>query len=589
MKIRSQLLLVALLAGLPGVLVAAIFMWWSADLQRQSIEVGMRDTAQALAEAVDRELLRGRAIARTFAESREIDSDRLASLHSQAAAISNPGGWVTLFKRDGEQVINARYPYGVQLPRAAGREIIEQVFATGKPAISNFFTGATAGHVVTVGAPVIREGEIRYIAQYTFSVERFQQILNSQKLSEGWIASILDRNGITIARTHQPDRTVGKHAGVALTRLIGTASEGIGRGMNDDSSADMFVAWATGTESGWRIAVKAPVELVQAPMRYMLFAFAIAAFFLIAGITAALMVSRRMSEGVTESVTRITHAAIALGQGERVVFKDPPVSEIDAARQSLTWACEMVHQRTTELEQAKHEAEAANQAKDEFIATLAHEVRTPLGAITAAAEVLERTTARRETGIIKRQAKHLTALVNDLLDAARIAMNKFVLVREPMNVTQAVRECIDSMSFDRDRYHVNMNAAEDIWIEGDETRVQQIVSNLLTNAIKFTPKGGTITLTVRRAGDNVVIHVSDPGIGIARNLLPKVFEIFVQGDRPETASTGLGIGLSLVRRLVELHGGEVTASSEGKDKGSTFTVTLPCIEPESRSQRSAAA
>jgi signal transduction histidine kinase len=242
-----------------------------------------------------------------------------------------------------------------------------------------------------------------------------------------------------------------------------------------------------------------------------------------------------------------------------------------------------------EQERAREEAVEANRAKDQFIATLAHEVRTPLAAISAATESLDRTTPRRETAIIKRQVNHLTALVNELFDAARIAMNKFVLVREPMNLTETVRHCIDGLSFDRDRYPVNVDASEDVWIEGDETRIQQIISNLVTNAIKFTPNGGMITVVVRRSFDSALIEVTDPGIGIPGNLMPRLFELFVQGDRLEGAATGLGIGLSLVRRLVELHGGKVTAFSEGKDKGSIFTVTLPCIEPQLQAERSAAA
>jgi signal transduction histidine kinase len=168
-------------------------------------------------------------------------------------------------------------------------------------------------------------------------------------------------------------------------------------------------------------------------------------------------------------------------------------------------------------------------------------------------------------------------------------MNKFVLVREPMNLTQAVRECIDSISFDRTRYQTEVNATEDLWIEGDETRIQQIISNLVTNAIKFTPKGGTIKVSVSRRHDSATIQVCDPGIGISRDFMPKLFELFVQGDRLEGGSTGLGIGLSLVRRLVELHGGKVVVYSNGKNKGSTFTVTLPCIEREFRTSRSQAA
>jgi signal transduction histidine kinase len=589
MRIRSHLLLIALLAGIPGLVVATCLMWWSAQLQRASLEEGIRETAHALSQAVDRELARGQGIALAIAASPAIDIGRFDRVHTQAAALTDPSEWVVLAKADGSQVLNSLRPYGVELPRAASIEVIEKVAQTGVVQFGNLVVGAVAGRpIITVGAPVIRDGQVRYVALFASGVERFQSLLQSQPMPTGWIASILDGNRITIARNRDPGRWVAKPTGPALRPLIEQAKDGTSSGVSREG-VSLFFSWTTSPSSSWAVAVGAPTEIVNAPMRTMFILFAIAVLFLLACISAALIIGRRVNQRITESVDQLAHAAMAMGHGAPVdLDRGPNISEIDAVSKSLRWASETIHARALEQERAWQEAVEVNHAKDEFIATLAHEVRSPLAAISAATESLEHITPRRETAIIKRQVNHLTALVNELFDGARIAMNKFVLVREPMNLTEAIRHCIDSMSFDRDRYLVNLEASEDVWIEGDETRIQQVISNLVTNAIKFTPKGGTINVCLRRRLDSAIIEVTDPGIGISSSLMPRLFELFVQGDRLEAPSTGLGIGLSLVRRLVELHGGTVTAYSEGRDKGSTFTVTLPCIEHDTQTKSAAA-
>ena len=186
--------------------------------------------------------------------------------------------------------------------------------------------------------------------------------------------------------------------------------------------------------------------------------------------------------------------------------------------------------------------------------------------------------ASRETAIIRRQVKHLTTLVNDLVDAGRIAMNKFVLVRRPLNLVDAVCQCVEALGSVNDGVDIAIDAPVDVWIDGDETRIHQVISNLLINAVKFTPKGGEISVTVKRVGADATLEVRDAGIGIPSELIPRVFDLFVQGERVDGVAGGMGIGLALVRRLVELHGGGVSVSSEVRNRGSTFTVTLPSID-----------
>jgi hypothetical protein len=259
---------------------------------------------------------------------------------------------------------------------------IDNVFAKSEVVISNLFQGAVAARpIITVAAPVIRDGKVLYAAQFSFGVEQFQELLSGQDLSAGWVATIQDRNGITIARSPNAERWVGKPASATFATALERAPEGVGRGTSRDGT-DMLFAWATSEESGWKVAVGAPVELIDAPLWRMSIAFGIAALFVIAGMVAAFVIARRVNDNIAYSVKRFSEAAIALGHGAPLALhEDRNISEIEAARKSLLWASEAVQKRVADEERARHEAVAANQAKDEFIATLAHEVRTPLSAI----------------------------------------------------------------------------------------------------------------------------------------------------------------------------------------------------------------
>jgi len=244
---------------------------------------------------------------------------------------------------------------------------------------------------------------------------------------------------------------------------------------------------------------------------------------------------------------------------------------------------------------ARAEAEAASQAKDQFLAMLGHELRNPLGAISSAVSVLGQSTTpehtRRARSVIAHQTEHLTRLVGDLLDVTRGALGKIELVRTTIEVAAAVRQCIVTLeSTERLARHVLTVEAEPVWVQADKARIEQIVMNLLSNALKFTPEGGRITVRVGREGDEAVLKVSDDGDGMTADLLPSVFDLFVQGEGEPDRRSGLGIGLTLVRRLVELHGGRVEAASPGPGRGSVFTVRLPAlVDPAQEDARAAKA
>jgi PAS domain S-box-containing protein len=224
--------------------------------------------------------------------------------------------------------------------------------------------------------------------------------------------------------------------------------------------------------------------------------------------------------------------------------------------------------------------------KDEFLAMLAHELRNPLAPIASAAELLKIGTAseervRRSSEVISRQVKHMTSLVDDLLDISRVTRGLIQLERVPVDVGAILRSAVEqSRPLIEAREHALVITQDPTGAQvlGDPNRLVQVLANLLNNAAKYTPRGGRILLMLEREGDLVHLRVQDNGIGIGPELLPQVFDLFTQAERtPDRSQGGLGIGLALVKNVVTLHGGTVTAHSEGAGMGSVFTVTLHTI------------
>ena len=239
---------------------------------------------------------------------------------------------------------------------------------------------------------------------------------------------------------------------------------------------------------------------------------------------------------------------------------------------------------TREIEDRKM-AERQNHAKDEFLAMLGHELRNPLSAISSAASLIglpgvSTEGVQRAKKIIQRQSQHLGRIVDDLLDLSRAMSGKILLSRAPLDLSALVAASLETCrATGRSTDYELVQDLDPGWVDGDSTRLEQITSNLLDNALKYTPPGGRIEVRTWTENDDVVLSVRDSGVGIAPDLLPHVFDVFVQGASTlDRAQGGLGIGLSLVRRMAELHGGGIEAESKGPGGGSTFTLRLPRIE-----------
>jgi len=231
---------------------------------------------------------------------------------------------------------------------------------------------------------------------------------------------------------------------------------------------------------------------------------------------------------------------------------------------------------------ARQQAEEASRAKDEFLAMLGHELRNPLAPILTALHLMRmnwRDAAVKERGIIERQVRHMVRLVDDLLDVARITRGRVELQRAALDLGTVIHQAVETVGplFEQKRQRLEVAVGEPLLLEGDAVRLGQVISNLLTNATKFTEVGGHVALQARRDGDDALVVVEDEGIGMSADELGEVFEPFVQGARQDLNRPhgGLGLGLAIARSLAELHGGALGAHSDGPGRGSRFTLRLP--------------
>ncbi|NEX61952.1 PAS domain-containing hybrid sensor histidine kinase/response regulator [Noviherbaspirillum galbum] len=243
----------------------------------------------------------------------------------------------------------------------------------------------------------------------------------------------------------------------------------------------------------------------------------------------------------------------------------------------------------TDRKEVEEQLKEASKRKDEFLAMLAHELRNPLAPIGAAAELLQmvkldEASVRQTSQIIGRQVEHITGLVNDLLDVSRVTRGRVELDLAPLNISHVLTDAVEQVSplVGARRHRLMLDLSPDVvLVSGDKKRLVQVVANLLTNAVKYTPEGGNILLKTALDNDQVRVEVTDNGIGMDPGLVQRAFDLFSQAERTsDRSSGGLGLGLALVKNLVELHGGSARCSSQGIGKGSTFTVILPRLDDQ---------
>ncbi len=613
-SISSHLFLLVLVTLLPVVVFAAGLAVVQARQERLTFERGMQARVVAITSAIDAEVRVTVAALRTLAQSQVLVDGELERFHGLALRIKNlHGDWVTviLADPDGLQQVNAMRPYGAEPLRVGETASFEAVLRTLQPAIGSLSSGPQGLRLAfPVHVPVLREGRLAYVLTAVVDPVAISRILREQGMPDDWVTSVVDPRLLQVARLHQGQVQVGVTVAPAFrAALTSGPTEGAYRGATLEDTPS-YVTWRRSAFSGWSVGIGVPAKSVEASAWR-----ALVMVLLGAGVSLALalLLARLLARRISEPVALLAAQARALRRGDYSPSRHqtqpeaptlPPCDEqpgapADAARRGddapgsaslairelreLQHALDDAAQAMHALGRARTQAEGANRAKDEFLAMLGHELRNPLSAISTAAHLLrmrpEGAPAILAQGVLQRQTVHLTKLVDDLLDASRVSRGKIELERRPLDFAALVQRVATQVAGGSSKHQLNLRL-EPAWVSGDDTRLEQIVTNLLSNAVRYSPDGGAIELVLARTANRVLLTVRDEGVGIAVELLPRVFDLFVQGERGAARSQGgLGIGLTLAHRLAQLHDGRLEAHSHGEGQGSTFTLTLQGIEP----------
>jgi signal transduction histidine kinase/CheY-like chemotaxis protein len=458
--------------------------------------------------------------------------------------------------------------------------------------VSDLTPGAVVKQLVfAVRVPVIRDGDVKYVLTAVVDPAVINRLILGQGIPNDWIGAVLDSKFRFVARTHAPPRAADDYASKSLQDALVTKGEGWVRGTTLEGG-EIYRAFNRSAVSGWSTSIAIPSSVVnQGAVR--------AAWLLVVGVALAVAIAVFLgllfAKRITRPIDSLVSVAPALGRGDTSVT--PPATNVDEVRKLATVlhdASVKILERENRQKAAEQALRTADRAKDEFLAMLGHELRNPLATLTTAAQLLKLAGKQQDIvdnaqALIGRQVQHMAHLVDDLLEVGRVTGGKIKLNKSALNLAAVTDRFIatwrDSGRF---AYHQVVTDLKPAWVVADESRIEQILSNLLDNALKFTPFGGQVALRVYRADADAVLEVADTGQGLPPELIHRVFDLFVQGERGLAREQGgLGIGLTMVKRVAELHNGTVRATSEGIGKGATFTVRLPAIDPPAVSNTSA--
>jgi signal transduction histidine kinase/CheY-like chemotaxis protein len=592
MKIRTYLLIFALAILVPMIAFSVIAVLAFDRQQRAVVERGGVETARALMNGVDRELTTAVTALEALATVRSLERNDLTRFYEDARRVlATQPEWSTivLVTPAGERVLDLNYPVGAVLSPVVERESLERTARTRAPVVGTLTVGPLKRLAFPVRVPILRNGTLVYVLTAVLEPLAVDEILKRQKLPAGWIGTIFDSNRTIVARTGGTGAFLGRQISPEFSRVLDTTREGW-KVTHTLEGVAVYTAFSRSDATGWGVGLGIPRAAVDAPLRRSLWLIAGGG---LAFVVAAVAFSAVIGKRITGPVAALSAAAKAFGQqtDRSLALPGGGPAEVRAVARAFSEASALLQARGAERDEAlaraqaaREEAEAANRAKDEFLAVLSHELRTPLNAVYGWARMLRMRTlgsaaAEHALDVIERNAAAQVRLVEELLDISRVVTGHMRLQRQAVDLRAVVESALDSVRPAADAKSIRMETSIDggaAHLTGDPDRLRQVVWNLLSNAIKFTPAGGRVRVECRRTGREVELIVRDTGRGIAPAILPYVFDRFRQGDSTSTREYGgLGLGLALVRHLVELHGGTVTATSPGEGHGATFVVRLP--------------
>ncbi len=592
MRIRSHLASLVAAIVLPTVLLAAVALahlrsvHWSAETQR------LAERVDAVALAVDAQIDGSvRALQQMAAlvdpqprrDVARADADRLA--HS-LLDLNPMWAVVELHGLDGAELRRWARP-GEPALAPAGAAFVDGVRGGARQAVSDLMLAPPAAPATYIAVPVVRDGAPHAVLLAGIGAAQWLRFLERYGIAAPETLTLNDSQGLIIARTLDPEQWVGKRSGASYWDRTRESRRGGFSNLSVDGK-EFFSAFSHQASSGWVTGSGGPRARADAEVgRAALLTTALLVLATLVAVLLAALISDRIAGAISALMDTVSSIGRRGGGAAAAAPRRIDIDEVEAVQRKAREADQAVREQAIAqeraLEQATHarvDAEAAIRAKDEFIAMLSHELRNPLSAITSASALLAMTSLpadaqRHASRVLERQVRHLTTMVDDLLDITRLDIGKAQTELTPLDlssvVTQVARQFEDGARCDHLQVEVDVAPA---WVKGDERRLEQVVTNLLDNACKFTPAGGHVLLRVRADAHHATLTVADDGAGLAPELLPRLFDAFTQGRDTADRAGGLGLGLAVVKRLVELHGGTVGADNGGPLGGAVFIVRL---------------
>ena len=549
------------------------------NLQRLA-NLAAANEAQSIEQAL--QILRDLSSLQTLQGSKEKCDELLASILSKNTDYVNFG----VIELDGTVSCTA-----VQTPNKVNlgdrdhfkRAVSERRFIAG----DYVFGRVVKKHTVNLAYPLIKNDKVVAVLFAALDLAELDKFVIDIKLPEGSLMWTLDEAGSVISRRPDPDKWLGQKVPGARELIDATLHKPALR-VDPDNVKRLYASARVGpaTLSNYRVLIGVPEAGILADARRdQRFALiGLAATLLLAGIAAwwggDILIVRRVRRLAT-TANSIASGSLSTRTGVR--YGKEEISDLARALDEMAQSLEV---RQRERDEAEARLVAVDKRKDEFLAMLAHELRNPLAPISAGAQILLHTQGNtplvtRTATVIARQVSHMTGLVNDLLDVSRVTTGLVQLETTVVDFRAIVKDAVDQIDplISQKHQQLAVDLPDAVCrVAGDSKRLVQITANLLQNAAKYTNDGGLIKLVLSRSDQQLCFAISDNGIGMAAELVPHVFDLFTQAERTsDRTQGGLGIGLALVKSLVQLHNGTVTAESPGVGLGSTFTVTLPLV------------
>jgi len=576
-SLRRLLVLLTALGLLPLALLGVWGLHLVSDYQQREQERYLLDLTRALASAVDAEIDGAVAALEGMARTPAMAAGDLRAIYEIARmqAAAQPE-WLAVILTDdkGAILFRTNAPYGGPAGSIADPASLQRVLRERQPLAGRVVIGKGGRAAFPVRVPVVDGAGRRYVLSVVVQPGRMLRVLERQQVPPSSVIAVIDAANGIVARSKGQAQAVGTTPHPALLRLM---QEGGAEAVGETKSleGEPVVTAYSRSRYGWTVAIGVPPSAL-APLQ----GIALYAAGLAASLLACMLLATLLSNRIVRSFRSLQEGSAALGAGLPVSVAPSRIAEIDDTGCALMAAAGLRDAHEAErsrllssLEGALAESRAAAKVKDEFLAVLGHELRNPLSPIVASLDLMDlrdEPSSRRERAILRRQANHLKGLVDDLLDVSRIASGKLQVDRRPLDLAELVRHVTASFA----QAQVETEAPPALWVQGDEGRLTQVLNNLLSNAARFGQ--GSVRVVLSAEGGMAQLAVSDDGVGMDAAMLERVFDPFFQAPQPLARHTGgLGLGLAIVRRIVELHGGTVRADSDGPGEGSRFTVLLP--------------